>query len=151
MLIDCLLYCVLFFVVTGVAFSLFYTCWDGAFALRKNTDDIANAVRAGEIWRADVRDATGEIRVEDSADGQVLHIPEKSGEVIYKFAEGALSRSADGRDWRKLLPNVKASRMELEKRQQVTAWRWEIELGAIKKRTVQLVHPLFTFEAVPGK
>jgi hypothetical protein len=38
--------------------------------------------------------------------------------------------------------------MESERRQHVTAWRWEIELPT-KKNTAQ-VHPLFTFEAVPS-
>jgi hypothetical protein len=149
MLIDCLMYIVLFFVVTGAAFSFFYTCWDGSYALRKNGEDIANTLRAGEMWRADVRGATGEIRVENSAAEEVVRIPEKSGEVAYKLSGTELSRNMDGRTWRQLLPNVKASRMEPEKRQHVTAWRWEIELAAIPKKTPQL-KPVFTFEAVPG-
>jgi hypothetical protein len=149
MLIDCLVYCVLFFVVTGAAFSFFSTCSDGSFALRKNADDIATALRTGEMWRADVREATGAIEVERSAEGEMVKIPEKSGDVVYKFAARMLSRSADGRE-RELLSNVNTSRMEPEKRQQVTAWRWEVELLVTKKHTLQ-VHPAFTFEAVPNK
>jgi hypothetical protein len=149
MLIDCLVYCVLFFAVTGVAFSFFYTCWDGSLALRRNSDDITNALRAGETWRADVRAATGAIQVQDSADGEVVRIPEKSGEVVYRFASGTFSRRAGGQDWRVLLPNVGRSRMQTDSRPQVTAWRWELELMTMKKRTLKL-HPAFTFEAVPG-
>jgi hypothetical protein len=148
MLIDCVVYIGMFFVVAGVAFSFFYACWDGSLALRRNTDDITSALKAGEMWRADVRNATGPLLAEDSADGQVLHIPEKSGEVVYKFSEGSLWRSAANQESRQVLLKVKSSRMESERRQQVTAWRWEIELP-IKKRTAQ-VHPLFTFEAVPN-
>jgi hypothetical protein len=147
MLIDCLVSIALFFVVTGAAFSFFYTCWEGSSALRRNTDDITGALRAGEMWRADVRSATGALRVEDAVGGEVLRIPEKSGEVVYKFADGALSRNSGG-GWTELLAKVKTSRMESERRQQVTAWRWEVELMT-KKRTLQ-VKPLFTFEAVPS-
>lgn len=149
MLIDCLVYCVLFFAITGVAFSFFYTCWDGSLALRRNADDITNVLRAGETWRADVRAATGPIRVADSTDGEVARIPEKSGEVVYRFVDGTFSRRAKGQEWRELLPNVKSSRMLSDPRRQVTAWRWELELATMKKRTLKL-HPAFTFEAVPG-
>ena len=148
LLIDCLVYIGLFFLITGVAFCFFYSCWDGSLALRRNTDDITSALRAGEIWRADVRNASGPLRVENSADGQFLHIPEKSGDAVYRYAAGSLWRDAANHEPRQLLPKVKSSRMELEQRHQVTAWRWEIELP-IKKRTAQ-VHPLFTFEAVPN-
>jgi hypothetical protein len=148
LLVDCLVYIVLFFVVTGVSFSFFYTAWDGSFALRRNADDIASVLKAGELWRADVRNATGALQVEPSTNNEVLRIPQKTGEIVYKFSDGSLSRSADGRDWKQVLSQIKTSRMESERRQQVTAWRWEIELAPIKKRTSQL-HPLFMFEAVP--
>lgn len=149
MLIDCLVYMALFVVVTGVAFSFFYTCWDGSFALRRNAEDIADTLRAGEIWRSDVRNATGPLRVENAPDAWILHIPEKSGEVVYKFSGGSLSRGTGNQNWRQVLPRVKTSRMEPERRQQITAWRWDVELMAIKKKTLQ-THPLFTFEAVPN-
>ena len=148
LLVDCLVYIGLFFLITGVAFSFFYSCWDGSLALRRNTDDITSALRVGEIWRADVRDASGPLRVENSTAGQLLHVPEKSGEVVYRFAAGSLWRDAANREPRQLLPKVKSSRIELDHRKQVTVWRWELELP-IKKRTAQ-VHPLFTFEAVPN-
>jgi hypothetical protein len=148
LLVDCMVYIGLFFLITGVAFSFFYSCWDGSLALRRNTDDITSALKAGETWRADVRNANGPLRIENSADGQLLHVPEKSGEVVYRYEAGSLWRVAANQEPRQLLPKIKSSRMESEQRQQVTAWRWEIELP-IKKHTAQ-VHPLFTFEAVPN-
>lgn len=147
-LIDCLVYIGLFFLITGVAFSFFYSCWDGSLALRRNTDDITTALRAGEIWRADIRNASGPVQIETSAEGQLLHIPEKSGDVVYRYAAGSLWREEPKHEPRQLLPKVKSSRMEQDRRNQVTVWRWEVELPT-KKRTAQ-VHPLFTFEAVPN-
>jgi hypothetical protein len=148
MIIDCLVYIGLFFLIATVSFSLFYTCWDGSLALRRNTDDITSALKAGELWRTDVRNASGPLRVEDSAGGQLMRIPEKSGEVVYKFSGTNISRIQANGESRQLLAKVTSSRMESERRQQVTAWRWEIELP-LKKRTAQ-VHPLFMFEAVPN-
>ncbi len=148
LLVDCLVYIGLFFLILGVAFSFFYSCWDGSLALRRNTDDIANALKAGESWRADIRVATGALRVEDSTDGQILHIPAKSGEVVYAFSNGALSRKVPDHETQVLLAKVKTSHMVSERRGQITAWRWEVELPT-KKHTAQ-VKPLFTFEAVPS-
>jgi hypothetical protein len=41
---------------------------------------------------------------------------------------------------------VKNSKMEMDQRRQVTAWRWELELQSARKAA--RVRPLFTFEAV---
>jgi hypothetical protein len=46
------------------------------------------------------------------------------------------------------LSNVKSSKMQSELRENVTAWRWELELKTVKKTA--RVRPLFTFEAVAG-
>jgi len=148
MLIDCLVYIACFFMITGVGFSFFYTCWDGSFALRRNSEDIENGLRAGEIWRSDIRGATGHIRVESLPGAEKIYVPGKSGEIVYNFAGNSLTRTLEGQPARELLSNVKQSRMEASPRQHVTAWRWELELMPVKKRTVR-VTPLFTFEAVP--
>ncbi len=78
----------------------------------------------------------------------MLRIPQKSGEIDYRFFEDALWRR-DGADagWIELLPKIKSSRMAADRRSQVTAWRWEVELMSHRKGA--RVVPLFTFEAVP--
>lgn len=148
MLIDCMVYIVLFFVVAGVAFKMFYVCWDGAKAFRRNTDQIAAALRAGERWREDVRKAVATPHSEDSPEGTILRIPQQSGEVDYRLADGTLWRkSARGGEWSPALPGIKSSRMAEDRRKEIVAWRWELELTS--KRKIPQVSPLFTFEAVP--
>jgi hypothetical protein len=76
-----------------------------------------------------------------------LHIPQKSGEVIYLFKEGAVLRQrGTNAPWIPALSGVKSSRMEKDERQRVVSWRWEAELK--NKQKVARVRPLFTFQAV---
>jgi hypothetical protein len=147
MLIDCIVYCGLFFIVTGLAFELFYTCWDNAKAFRRNADEIVGTVKAGERWREDVRAATARLRVEYSPTGEVVRIPQPRGEVSYRFSDGALWRRSSAKgEWMEILAGVKSSRVEPDKRSQITAWRWEVELTPHRKDA--RMRPLFTFEAV---
>ena len=149
LLIECLVYMGALFAVLGVAYSVCFGFWDNTIRLRRNADDIAAALRTGERWRDDVRSATGPLRVEDAPEGTVLHIPRKTGEILYRFSETSISRrSNETGPWIPLLARVKSSDMQEDKRRQVTAWRWEIELMAHSK-SVRL-RPLFTFEAVPN-
>lgn len=149
LLIECLVYMGALFAVLGVAYSVCFGFWDNALGLRRNADDIASALRAGERWRDDVRSASAPLRVEDSTGGTVLHIPHKTGEILYRFSETSISRRGNETGpWIPMLARVKSSLMREDKRRQVTAWRWEIELMA-RHKSVRL-HPLFTFEAVPN-
>lgn len=148
MLVDCMVYIAVFFVILGVAFKLFYICWDSSKVFRRNTDQIAATLKTGERWRDDVRRATAEPRAEQSAEGTILRITQKSGEVDYRFGDETLwRRNGKAGDWTPVLPNVKSSKMEPDARQHVSAWRWEVEL--VTKRKGAKVVPLFTFEAVP--
>ena len=150
LLVECIVYIGIFFMVLGIAFKLFYTCWDNAKGLRRNTDEIVSTLKTGERWRADVRTATAPLHAEESPAGPVLHIPQRSGEIGYLFSEGALwRRTALNSEWTRLLSGVKSSRMATDQRQHVTAWRWEMELAVRRKETRTL--PLFTFEAVPPR
>lgn len=149
MLVECMVYVVLFFIILGVAFKIFYSCWDNAKAIRRNTDQIAATLKLGERWRQDVRSATAAPRATDSGNGIVLNIPQKHGGVEYRFGEASLWRRQNaGAEWTEVLAGVKSSRMEEDRRQAVTAWRWELELASKRKGTHVL--PLFTFEAVPS-
>jgi len=148
MLLECLVYITVLMVVLGLGGTAFYLCWDNARDLRRNSDDITRTVRVGERWRVDIRHATGGITVETDPDGQLVHIPSGTNEVLYAFTTGAVARkllSAD--NWTVILPNVKSSRMEADDRTHVKAWRWELELVPVRKKVS--LRPLFTFEAVP--
>jgi len=149
MLVDCLVYLAIWAVVVGLAFSAFYRSMSYSANLARNADDIARALKAGERWREDVRAATGPFKlvaVEASVE-QALHIPQKTGEVIYLFIDGAVLRqTGTNAPWIPALSGVKSSRMERDERQRVVSWRWDVELK--NKQKVARVRPLFTFQAV---
>ncbi len=143
-----MVYIAVFMLVLAGAFSVFYRSWDTSGGLRRTLDDFTAALKAGEHWRQDVRSATGPLRAEDSADGQLLHIPQKSGEIVYRLSRNALWREAGGNaPGTEVLAGIKSSRMQAENRRQTAAWRWELEL-AVRRKSARLT-PLFTFEAVP--
>ncbi len=146
MLIECMVYMVVFVMLLGVATGTFIICWDGFRALIGTTDDIGNALRAGERWRADVRGATGTIDVKTTPSGEVIKIPEGSTETLYIFSSGEIRRQAGLETLpRLILPEVKSSEMTSETRSGVTAWRWELQLPELRKGPH--LPMLFTFEA----
>jgi hypothetical protein len=117
-------------------------------ALRRNAEDISRALVAGERWRADVRAAAGNIRVESINAEQLLRLPGPRGELQYRFTEGAVSRRLNPGPWVTLLTNVVSSQMESDPRRQVSSWRWEVEL--MSRAKLPQTKPLFTFIAVPA-
>lgn len=153
LLIEALVYIAVIVVLFGAGYAAMYRCVDSSIALRRNADDITSALHAGERWRADVRAATRPVRVETTLSGQFLYLEGAAGTVAYRFSTNAITRRLGMGPWVRLLPNVRSSTMSADQRQQVTAWRWELELqprptGSIKPGRVR---PLFTFIAVPGR
>jgi prepilin-type N-terminal cleavage/methylation domain-containing protein len=148
-IIECLVYMSVLGVILAIGSAAFYRCWDDNKAITRNGDDIVRALKAGEAWRADLRSATGPVHIATTGSEQTLHIPRGKGELVYSFADGEMRKQA-GKDgpWTVVLPKVKSSQMQSEKRDQVTAWRWELELVSGRKNAKVL--PLFTFEAVAG-
>jgi len=146
-LIECLTYISVSAVILGLATMAFYQCWDGSIGLRRNADDIARALRAGERWREDVRSATVLPRLETSENGQTLHIPHATGEVTYQFTPDAVLRQAGtNAAWVDVLGRVKSCHVTLDQRQHVSAWQLELELPVYRKGA--RIRPLFSFEAV---
>ena len=125
LLTECMVYLGVVFILLGTGYTALYRCMDNSVALRRNADDIADALHAGERWRADVRSAAGPLRLENTAAGQILLLPGPRGEVAYRFSAGALFRRLGSGPWAPLLASVKSSSMAPDPRQKVTAWRWE--------------------------
>src|SRR5579863_8956916 len=71
-LVELLVYMTVLVVILGVGYSALYHCLDQTAALSRSTDDIANALHAGEDWRADLRNATGLIQVRNLPQEQIL-------------------------------------------------------------------------------
>ena len=147
LLIECLVYMSVIVVVLGLGIGAFYVCWDHSKALHYATDDITAALHAGERWRADVRNATGNITAEAASEGgQRLRIPAGTGVIIYRFTDGEVRREAGSSGFEELLlPRVVASQMIREPRGLVMAWRWEVKLASRRKETRLPLE--FTFEA----
>ena len=149
-LIECLVYVAVFAILLGIGMASFYFCWDHTRATVSTANEIESALRAGEGWRADVRAATGDISVETTESGETVKIPEGGQEVLYRFSGGELRREIPSQNHsRLLLVKVKASAMKTAARENVKAWRWEVELTAPRKENRFPL--LFTFEAAQMK
>jgi len=149
MLIELLVYMALFVVVAEFATMTFYHCLDDTSALRRGTEDIARALDAGERWRADVRGASGTVRLTVANETEECRIPARSGEITYTFANGEIHRQTGATTpGTVLLSNVKSSQMQSDARAGVAAWRWELELKP--GRGESRMRPLFTFECAAG-
>ena len=153
LLIEALIYIAAVFVLLGAGYAAMYRCLDSSVALRRNADDMTSALHAGERWRADVRSATGQPRLENTDAGQLLCLERPTGPVLYRCSTNALFRRLGGGPWVRLLPNVKSSTMTADPREHVTAWRWELELQPRTQGSVKpgRVRPLFTFIAVANQ
>jgi len=150
LLTECLVYIAVFAILMAVGTAAFYLCWDDSKATIYATDDIGAALRAGERWRADVRNATGKISVAQSATGEVVHIPAPGKEIVYRFESGEVRREFPASQISQLLlPKVNGSQMSEEDRNGVTAWRWELDL--VVRRPETHLPLLFTFEAAQTK
>jgi type II secretory pathway component PulJ len=143
-LMELLTYMAVFAMVMGVVFPAFHKVFKQFRAMERNTDDIVRVMNAGERWRNDVRASVSAPVATDTT----LKLVQKTGTVTYEFADNAVWRTApDGARWA-VLSNVKSVVVHEEKRSNVTAWRWEVEL--LTKQDVVRVTPLFSFMAVAG-
>ena len=143
-LIECLVYIALMAVFLNLATGAWFRALENSNRLRRNTEDIARALWAGERWREDVRQSSQLFAMDGT-----LRLSKAGGTVEYYFAKNTVWRrdSAMGRDF-PVLREVAASKMETEARAQVKGWRWELELRTQEKKPA--VKPLFTFEAAPA-
>lgn len=151
LLTEALVYIGLVFVLLGVAYVALYRFIDHSVVLARNAQDVSRALHAGERWRQDVRAAGAGVRVENTPDGQTLHLANQHREISYTFRDGVVWRRLGPGPWVRLLQGVKASSMQADVQPQVTSWRWELELQPQTKAAIKAgrVRPLFTFLAVP--
>jgi prepilin-type N-terminal cleavage/methylation domain-containing protein len=146
-LIEVLCYLAVIGLVTSMAMATLFQLIRQSSALQRNCEEIAAAVRAGEIWRADIRLVSRTGGISESADRLVL--PTDGQPVIYSVRDGAVWRQA-GVDApaEAILRGVKSSRFASAPRKSVTAWLWEVELETTARSGP--TRPLFSFTAVPA-
>jgi type II secretory pathway pseudopilin PulG len=149
-LIETLVYMSVVMVLIGIGTVALFRAMDNSLALRRNAGDITDALHAGENWRSDVRAAGRRVQLETNATEQILRLSGVHGDVSYRFATNAVFRRLGRNDWTPVLGNVKASAFVADRRENVNAWRWELELQT-RTKNISRVRPLFTFIAVsPG-
>lgn len=142
---EALVYIGVVVALMGAAYFVTYRAIDSSVVLRRNAEDVASAMRAGERWRNDIRSATNVV----SEDG-VLRLLGTAGEVAYRFENNNVFRTRGGSQ-ATVLSHVKTSSMQPDPRKHVTAWRWELELLPRAKGYTRAsrIAPLFSFAAVP--
>jgi hypothetical protein len=147
LLIECLVYLGVFAILMGLGMAAFYVCSNHAHAVISATDNIASTLRAGERWRADIRAATGAIHVGTRSESETVRIPVGGKTIDYRFNSGEVFRRvASSGISQLLLPKVEWSRMTMQQRGGITAWRWELQLKQSRNHTRMPL--VFTFEAV---
>ncbi len=149
LLIECLVYIAALLVLLGLAFAAFYRVYKQNTYLERNAEDITRTMEAGELWREDIRQATGPMRWVQTPNGPELHVPHTDNEIAYVLLDDTVWRSAgEQRPWVEFLTRVAKSEMVKDSRHHVTAWRWEVQLQRAQK--VARVKPVFSFLAVPA-
>jgi hypothetical protein len=146
LLIEYLIYISVLAVVMGIAFGAFYRSLETSRDIVRHSDLILRTLNAGELWRADIRHAQSPPREATDGSKHFFEIPTTNGLVVYMFGDGSVWRRAPDGSTRELLQRVKSTSMSEDRRDQVTSWRWELEL-LTRKRIVR-IRPLFTFQAV---
>ena len=150
LLIECVTYIAIFAILTGIGMAAFYLCWDQSKAVVYATDDIGAALRAGERWRADIRNASGPVSAEKTDTTERITIPTGSNTIVYRFESGEVRREILASQHSDLLlAKVNSSHMNKETRAGITAWNWDLDV-AMRRPETQLPL-LFTFKAVLTK
>jgi hypothetical protein len=150
MLMEALVYIGVVFLLLGVGYAAMYRSIDNSVALRRNADDIISALHAGERWRADVRQASHGVQLENGSD-PMLRLEGVTDQIDYRFANGRVYRRNNNGPWLPVLEGIQSSSMEPEVRPDVNVWRWEVELQTKTRGSFKpgRIRPLFTFLAVP--
>jgi hypothetical protein len=148
---EALVYIGVLFVILGCGYVAMCRLIDHSMVLRRSADDVTKALHAGERWRADLRASRSQSWSAESGGERALRLAGGGAEVAYQFATNTVLRRHGQGPWVPILTQVKSSSMQAEHRQNVTAWRWELELEPRKKASVapSRIRPLFTFLAVP--
>ncbi len=149
-LIDCLIYITLLILLFGLTLSAFLQTLRHSKELERVSVTTVRALQAGEQWREDVRSARGGVRLVEPGGTNELRLTTASGEIAYTLRDGAILRRAGAGTnvlWLEVLDGVKVSRFAEDRRKQVTAWSWELEL--VRRKDGHGMQRVLTFLAVP--
>ena len=149
-MIDCLVYMSLFGLVTALATSCAFKLERQSRILNRRSEEISRALKAGELWRADIRNATNEPALMAYRGRTMLRIATVEGEIFYYFEASSLWRKpAKAAQFGLFLPELKLCTILPDSRKNATGWICEMELASRIKQ--EKMRPLFTFRAVAPK
>lgn len=136
-LVEMLTYIVVLAAILGVGGGALNRLWSASGHIRREADDLRASLAAGELWRADVRGSAGAITTEGSGANQVLTLQPPTGETVYwAFVEGTvLRRVGTTNEWVAVLRQVRESAVREDSRGPVRAWRWDLELEPVSKKS----------------
>ena len=148
LLVECMIYIGVLALLLGFAFTAFYHLHRQSTYLRRNTEDIARAMQAGERWRGEVR-MSSEAEILENDGVEMLRLAHGTNEILYAFQNNKVWRKElPDEAWKTFLRDVNSSRMTIRNTEFSDCLVWEVELKGAQK--IVRVKPLFSFLAVPG-
>lgn len=150
-LIEMLTYVVVLAAVLGVGGGALNRLWSASGHIRREADDLRASLAAGELWRADVRGSAGEITSEGSGANLVLTLHLTAGGTVHwAFVEGSVVRRVGAtNEWVLVLRQVRDSAIREDSRGAIRAWRWDLELEPVSKKS--RFRRQLSFLAVPSR
>ena len=142
-LIEVLIYLSLMTIFIDLSYLVYLECQENHFRLQCFSNDTLHSMDIGERWREDVRKAIkSPILMKDGS----LKILQQDNEIHYFFQNGTILRQQKKQEAVPILRGVKSSQWIQDQRKYVRAWRWEVELITLHKKS--RIPPLFSFETI---
>jgi hypothetical protein len=155
-LMDCLIYLVLLALIFGLSVLAFLEVLRNSTELDRVATMTVRALQAGEQWREDVRAVRGTPRLVETNGVIELRLPTANAEISYAFRDGVVSRRSSNQSaqsahaaWQEVVRFVESSQFSLDRRQHVTAWRWDLTLQRRPEKQSRQLRRVLTFLAVP--
>jgi hypothetical protein len=127
--------------------------WNAFTAVRNNIETGERAsllLRAGELWRDDVRASAGRIQVESTEQGTRCRIADEKQAIVWTWNGDHFSRSVEGASKTNIWAHGLAdARFIREERGAVVVWRLDAALKKVRKSERHAV--AFTFRSVPAR
>ncbi len=149
-LIEALVYITVLAAILGLGYTTLARLWTSSGYIRRESDDLRAVLATGERWREDTRRTAVRISNETANQEHVLTLQPPDGSPIsWAFHRGRiLRRTGATNDWMELLDRVRSSTVTEESRGVVNAWRWDLELEPVSKKS--RFRRQFSFLAVPN-
>jgi type II secretory pathway component PulJ len=136
-LVELMVYLGVLASVLLIAYTTLDKLWTASAKVRLQADDLRAVLAAGELWRRDIRSEGARVEVESEGGEQVVKIlGPGTNEVLWAYQGGAiLRRSGTSNSWTQLVRRVRHSSMASDPRDEIPAWRWDLELDPASKQT----------------